>query len=232
VEALSVPRIIADVHELQSGIPGLLEQRGVIVETRALPVADFKVGPHALVERKSVLDLHISIVQGRLWPQLGRLRRSSSFAYLLVEGADIDTGPLQAKAIRGACLAVIDLGISLLRSADAADSALWLERLAVRRQQGLPRDRPAYAQRPKRVAGVPAAEAALAAVPGISVVFARRLLSTFGTLERVLLASEEAWRSVPGTGPARAAALAAAFREPIGACPSRPSREGQEDPAT
>jgi ERCC4-type nuclease len=36
-------------------------------------------------------------------------------------------------SIRSACVALTDLGITLLRSKDAADSALWLHRLADRR---------------------------------------------------------------------------------------------------
>ena len=73
--------------------------------------------------------------KGRLWLQLGKLRAACAFPYLLVEGTDIDRGPLHHNAVRGVCLAVIDQGIALLRSGYQRDSALWIHRLAVRCQQ-------------------------------------------------------------------------------------------------
>src|SRR6266511_5729573 len=109
-------RIVADVHEIKSGIPELLEELGAQVECAPLPAADYAVGLDTLVERKRVLDLHGAVIKGRIWPQLGKLRSASAFPYLLVEGTDLDRGPLAPNAIRGVCLAAIDLGIALLRT--------------------------------------------------------------------------------------------------------------------
>src|SRR5205807_6152185 len=122
----------------------------------------------AIVERKTARGLHAAIIAGRFWQQVCRLREGAHFAYLLVEGADLDDGPLAPQAVRGVCVALTDLGVNVIRSTDAMDSALWLQRLAERRNRVRYRNRPAYAQVPKRDAGVPAAEATLGAVPGIS----------------------------------------------------------------
>jgi len=103
-------------HEVKSGIPELLEGLGAEVECAPLPAADYAVGLDTLVERKRVLDLHGAVIKGRIWPQLGKLRSASAFPYLLVEGTDLDRGPLAPNAIRGVCLAAIDLGIALLRT--------------------------------------------------------------------------------------------------------------------
>jgi ERCC4-type nuclease len=164
------------------------------------------------VERKTVRGLHAAVIHGTFWPQLGRLREGTRFAYLLIEGTDLDDGPLATNAIRGVCLALMDLGIDIIRSTDARDSALWLHRLVERRARFGYRDRPAYAQRPKREAGAPAAEAALASVPGISRVCAQALLSHFGSLAAVARANPNDWQRVPGIGPTRADALATTFR--------------------
>jgi DNA excision repair protein ERCC-4 len=206
-------RVIVDVHERASGIARSLEALGAEVEVAALPAGDYGVGLGALVERKDVVDLHSAIIKGRLWPQLNKLRAESVVPYLLVEGRDLDRGPLHPNAIRGACLAVIDQGIALLRSADRADSARWLHRLAVRWQrEDAPPDRPAYAQRPRAAAGAEAAEALLAAVPGISTGSARALLQHFGSVAEVVQASAEELFGVPGIGPERARALVETFR--------------------
>jgi ERCC4-type nuclease len=164
-----------------------------------------------------VLDLHAAVLKGRLWPQLGKLRAACSFPYLLVEGTDIDRGPLHYNAVRGACLAAIDQGIALLRTGYQRDSALWIHRLAVRCQVTEPAaERPAYAQRPRPTPGTDAAEALLAAVPGISTASARALLERFGSVAAVVAADPTDWLTVPGIGPERARALQETFTLQVG----------------
>jgi ERCC4-type nuclease len=201
-------KIIVDVHERQSGIAETLGELGAEVEIAALPAGDYAVGAETLVERKRVRDLHAAVLKGRLWPQLGKLRGACAFPYLLVEGTDLDRGPLHYNAVRGACLAVIDQGIALLRSGYQRDSALWIHRLAVRCQEVEPAaDRPAYAQRLRPKPGDETAEALLATVPGISTTSARALLERFGSVAAVVAADPAEWLSVPGIGPERARAL-------------------------
>ncbi len=224
-------RILADVHERSSGVPRFLSQAGVTVEVKSLRPGDYVVGGGAIVERKTVRGMHAAIVGGTFWPQLGRLRHAARMPYLLIEGSDLDDGPLTSAAIRGACLAVTDLGIAVIRSSDAHDSALWLERLAERRQKPRSRNRPGYAQRPKSEAGSPAAEAALACVPGISTVLARALLSRFGNVAAVATADPGEWQRVTGIGPTKATALAATLRTPHPASRS-PHRGERRDPST
>jgi ERCC4-type nuclease len=223
--------IVADIHEHASGVPKFLEERGLSVESRVLWAGDYIVGERAIVERKTVSDLHVSIVRGRFWPQVGRLREGTRFAYLLVEGVHLDAGPLRLPAIRGVWLALADLGITVLRSNSPEDSALWLHLLARRRSEAHNATRPTYAQRPKaRDPGV-TAEAALAAVPGVSRISAQALLDHFGTLAAVAGADQADWQRVPGIGPARARALETAFHTEHTTSRSRPCRERQ-DPAT
>jgi DNA excision repair protein ERCC-4 len=202
-------RIVVDVHEDRSGIASVLtDELGAEVEVASLPAGDYHVGAETLVERKRVRDLHSSVTKGHLWAQLAKLRAAAAFPYLLVEGTDIDRGPLTPNAVRGACLAAIDQGIALLRSGQPRDSALWLHRLAVRCQRvEAAAERPAYAQRPKAAGGPEAAEALLAAVPGISATSARALLAHFGSIAAVLAADPDEWLTVPGIGAERARAL-------------------------
>jgi DNA excision repair protein ERCC-4 len=199
--------VTADVYELQSGVPRRLEKLGVTVVRRRLPIGDYIVGQGAIVERKTVRGLHRSLVEGRLWTQLASVRRSATWPYLLIEGFDLTGGPLSYESVRGLWLTVAELGIDVLRSNDAEDTAAWLLRLASRRQEPSSRDRPAYAQRFPRARPHPA-EAALAAAPGVSVKTARRLLKRFGSLGEVVAAERDEWQSIPGVGPRRAASLA------------------------
>lgn len=202
-------RIVVDVGERRSGMPGALEALGALVEIGRLRAGDYDLGGGCIVERKTVPDLHGSILGGRFWPQVGALKASCEAPHLLVEGLALDVGPLHPNSIRGACIAATELGLVVLRTEGVQDTARWLHRLALRRRRrrGHPGTRPAYAQRPKASGPGAAAEAALASVPGISVVSARALLDRFGTVHEVLLASPAALMAVPGVGPAKARAL-------------------------
>jgi len=221
-------RIIVDSHEHESGIALFLAEFGVEIEIASLPAGDYAVGEHALVERKRVRDLHATIIKGRLWAQIGKLRSASLFPYLLIEGTDLDRGPLHPHSVRGACLAVIDLGVPVIRSDTQRDSALWLHRLAIRCQRSQePPDRPVYSQRPKPPPEQ-TAEAMLTVVPGISTTSARALLTRFGTVAGVLAATEEEWRTVPGIGKDRARLLAETLRSPL----ASPMIPRQRNPST
>src|SRR6266545_1028033 len=94
VDGGSEPTILADVHETRSVVPAMLEALGTHVVTVALDVGDYDVGTGVLVERKSVRDFHEAVVRGRFWRQIGLLRTACPEPYLLVEGRDIDAGPL------------------------------------------------------------------------------------------------------------------------------------------
>jgi ERCC4-type nuclease len=201
-------RIVVDVHETESTIGDYLRELGADVVIARLPAGDYAVGAETLVERKRVADLHVSMAQGRFWRQLGKLRQASAKPYLLVEGTHLDRGPLAPNAIRGVCLAVIDLDVALIRTDHQRDSALWLHRLAMRRQRvEAAAERPAYAQRPKAAAGRSAAEALLSSAPGISTASARALLDHFGSVRAVVDAEPAEWLQVGGIGPGRARAL-------------------------
>jgi Fanconi anemia group M protein len=215
--------VIVDSRERESRILVALRQLGVPTETRRLAVGDYVAGA-ALVERKSVRDLHLSIIEKRFWFQIGGLLRARHHPYLLVEGPDLDAGPLRPESVRGAILAVNELGISVIRSDAPCDSALWLKLLATRDRR---RRRSTRVFAPNSSA---APEAMLAAVPGISAVTARALLDRFGSVEAVLEAGPAGWLSVRGVGPKRIRALTETL-EHRRRTPSRP-RSGRPDPST
>ena len=150
---------------------------------------------------------HRSLCSGRLWRQVGALRRSTKSPCLLVEGATIYGGPVAHAAIRGTLLAIADLGVLVIRSENPEDSARWIHQLLERRASPRFRDRVPYAFRYARDAAIDPAEQALAAAPGISTIVARATLEHFGCLREVLTADLEALAQVPGVGTRRAQAI-------------------------
>lgn len=135
--------IVADVFEQGSSVPAALRRLGAQVGIEPLAAGDYRIRGGILIERKTVADLHGSLGRGRLWAQVGNIRDTAVTPFLLVEGDDLDAGPRHPNAIRGALLAIADLGVGILRSRDPADSALWIHRLALRQaRKAQPRRRP------------------------------------------------------------------------------------------
>jgi Helix-hairpin-helix domain len=150
------------------------------------------------------------VVDGRLWRQIGDVRRASRTPYLLIEGPDLDDGPLTPAAVRGVCLTIIGHGVPILWALDGEQSAVWLDRLASRASAPQARDRPVYAQiRKPRGDRVP--EAMLAAIPGTSTKRAAALLAAFGSVSAVGTARIDELLRVRGIGPTEAQRVREAF---------------------
>jgi ERCC4-type nuclease len=197
--------VVADVFEQGSGVPAALRRLGARVTVEPLAAGDYRIAGGILIERKTVADLHGSLGRGRLWAQVGAIRDFAVTPFLLVEGDDIDSGPRHPNAVRGALLAIADLGVSILRSRDPGDSAVWIHRLALRQA------RKGRSRGERKSTMPPPGLAVLAAVPGISNGTARALLERFGSVEAVLEAGPQRWGDVPGVGSVRAHALAEAL---------------------
>ncbi|MGI0007946.1 MAG: ERCC4 domain-containing protein, partial [Nitrosotalea sp.] len=79
-------RMVIDERERKSGIPDLIKQIGVKVETMNLPVGDYIVAPETIVERKSVSDFISSVFDGRLFDQCSRLKEHFEHPAIIIEG--------------------------------------------------------------------------------------------------------------------------------------------------
>jgi ERCC4-type nuclease len=199
-------RLVVDIYERESRVLDALRSLEVQFVRRALSLGDYAVGG-IVVERKTVRDLHTAILKRRFWRQVARLQHGARQAYVLVEGADIDDGPLRPEAVRGALVALAELGVPVLRTLTPEETALWLRVIAER-----PRRR-ARRYLPQRIPLTSSGEAMLCAVPGISTVTARALLARFGTVAEIAKSDPASWLSADGVGPARAASLAKALHQ-------------------
>ena len=156
-------KILVDAEEQRSAVPSHLEALGLSVEVSRLPVGDYQIADVA-VERKTVRDLHQSLVSGTLWSQLFALRKGTARSYLIVEGADLDAGRVSSRGVRGALLHIAAAGVSVARSTDPADTALWLHLIAEREKSAA---EPSPRRRGRR-RSVVSPVGVLATVPGIS----------------------------------------------------------------
>lgn len=211
------PSLVADSNE-PTDLLALLQSRGIEIERRRLAPADFIVGTLA-IERKSVGDFHASMIDKRLFEQLGRLRDAypADRVALLLEG---DTSFFQERrnpnALWGALAAVaIDMGVTLLPTPDkdaTADLLAVLARRAARTRQPPTTDGDATppasrhdVRHKPRMPGLSAQQRyAIQGLPGIGDVVSDNLLTHFGSVRRVYAATERELLRVPGIGKGRA----------------------------
>ena len=198
--------VIADHREIPSGVPPALEKLGVRVELATLPAGDYVVRTQTKIERKTVRDLHSAVASTRFWQQLNRLRASATHAIVVVEGQNLDAGPLSKSGVRGALVALGDRGIPVIRSTGPDDTALWIRSIALSRT---PRKRvwvrPPYRRPTGARDGIEVSM--LCAIPLVTLPAGRALVARFGSIRSIAQATPAELRAVPGIGPRRADAV-------------------------
>ena len=119
--------VTADDREYKSEvIESLMDIENVDVNIRRLSMGDYQIDSRLIVERKTLKDFAVSIIDGRLFKQMIRLANSNSKAVLIIEGTATDTAELgmTREAMQGALITVsLILGIPVLRSKDPSETA-------------------------------------------------------------------------------------------------------------
>jgi len=194
--------VIADDRERQCGvIQALNEMEHVETEVRRLELGDYLAGNRLLIERKTLKDFAISLIDGRLFSQVARLALSDYESVLILEGeakAASEIG-VRREAIQGAIITLsLILGTPILRSKDPRETARLIiysvrqlhtiAHGAIRRGGGRPKGKK------KRQLFL------LQGLPGIGRERAKLLLDSFGSVEAVMNATNEELQSVEGIG--------------------------------
>ncbi len=219
--ATPLARLVVDRRELASGVPRLLaECPWAAVAVSELRSGDYALGDALGIERKTALDRARSLVDGRLFLQVGGLRRRYRRQLLLVEGLADGTDVLGVAwpAMRGALISVsVCFGIPVLRSLDVVESAeLILTAIRQLREPiGNPYVRPGFRPRGWRRRAL----FILQGLPSVGPQRAIGLLSRFGSVAAVASADAAALSDVPGVGPA----VARSIREALGPAPASPT---------
>ena len=194
--------ITADDREQKSGvITSLFAIEELTINIRRLPLGDYQIGKRLIVERKTMKDFAISIVDGRLFKQMIRLANFTSQGVLILEGtaADIVDLKMTRASMQGALITVsVILGIPVMRSKDPSETARLIAYIARQLNSitigGLQR----HGYRPKghrrRQLYI------LQGLPGIGREKASRLLERFGSVEAAITASSIELQSVEGIG--------------------------------
>ena len=194
--------IVADDRERKSDvIESLLEIENVEVEIQRLSIGDYQIGKRVIVERKTLKDFAISIVDGRLFKQMIYLANSKSQGVLILEGTagdSVDIG-VTREAMQGALITVsLIMGIPVLRSRNPAETAKLMIFIARQIESIASSGVQRHGYQPKGLRF--RQRYILQGLPKVGRDRADKLLDRFGSVEAVISASIDDLQNVDGIG--------------------------------
>jgi Fanconi anemia group M protein len=204
------PAITVDDRETSSRVAGRLHELGASITLERL-----EFGDRILVERKTVQDFMNTLVERDLFGQIRAMADAVPRPVLIIEGEDdlYAVRNIHPNAIRGTLAAItVDMGVALIRTRDADDTAETLYVLAQREgsERGERKVHPKKSYHSVREEQ----EYALAAFPNVGLKSARLLLEHFGSLKAIVDAEPEELAAVHGIGEKTARAIWDLARRP------------------
>ncbi len=225
-------KLKVDDRERASAVPQALAATGAFeIAVCRLPIGDYQLDNALLFERKTLVDLVVSIKEGRLFSQALRLAEAKLPAVLILEGtgADLASSGMRWEAIQGALVTVaLFIGLPVLRTrspTETAQTPLFAARQRVTVAQGTLQRR---GRRPKNKAALQ--RYILQGLPGVGPQRADSLLARFGNVAGVASADAEALAAVDGIGAATARKIRWSLEEPRAMFHARSSMPSQPPP--
>ena len=194
-------KIIIDHREYRSGVVRNLITLGISVESQQLDVGDYILSSRIGVERKNVDDFLNSLINGKLFSQISRLRDAYPRPMLIIEGEGLLTKRnIKHNAIYGSLVSImIDYGIPIFTTKDDIETANILS-LAAKREQI--KDKKSVSLRGEKTSMSirEQQQFIIEGLPNVSSTIAKRLLSNFGTIKAIVNATEDELQEINGIG--------------------------------
>jgi len=194
--------IVADDRECKSGVIESLQQfKNVEFSIRRLSVGDYQISRRVIIERKTLKDFAISIIDGRLFRQMIYMANSKSEGALILEGTagdSIEIG-VTREAMQGALITVsMRIGIPILRSKNPAETANLIVFIGRQMESIANGGVQRHGYQPKGLRY--RQRYILQGLPGVGRERADRLLDRFGSVEAVISAGIDDLQTVDGIG--------------------------------
>lgn len=204
-------KIFVDPREREMG--KLLETQGLEITLKNLEVGDYIISDRIAIERKTADDFVASIIdpERNIFRQISDLSRTYEKPVLILEGRDLYTRQINPNSIRGALAAIaVDYGIPIIPTESREETASVIAMLAAREhKEG--REPKLHGHKTARTLKEQQ-EYLVSAIPNVGPAVARNLLRHFGTIEKIMTASEDELQKVELVGPK----IAERIRELIG----------------
>lgn len=194
------PLIYADSREGNSHVLRELIKLGVDIEIKTMAVADYQITDEVGIERKTASDFISSIADKRLYKQAKEMVGEFKKPVLILEGDNLYSGFMNPNAIRGALSAIaIDFGIPIIPTRSPDDTAAMLRRIAIR-EQGQNRPPVQVRTEKKPLTFLEQQLFIVESLPNVGPVNARKLLEEFGSIKKIINATEDDLQKVDGIG--------------------------------
>ena len=194
-------KIIIDHREYRSSVVRNLMELGINIESQQLEIGDYILSSRIGVERKKVDDYLNSLINGRLFSQISKLRESYSRPMLIIEGENLFTKRnITQNAIYGSLVSImIDYGIPIFTTKDDIETANFLS-LAAKREQKKDKKSVLLRGEKNSMSITEQQRFIIEGLPNISSKLAQRLLSHFGSIKAIFNATETDLQEVDGIG--------------------------------
>ena len=200
--------ILCDHREKDNAVVKALIDMNNPVRLVQLQSADYVVGSSVGVELKKVDDFVNSLLDGRLLAQVQELCEQFEKPIVIVEGEEdiYSVRRVHPNAIRGALASIaIGFAVPILYTKDSQDTAAFLATMAKREQQ---KGHSPYAKHSaKPQTSLAEQEFIVESLPLVGPTAAKNLLLHFGSVEKIMVASEKELLEVVGIGKTIAARI-------------------------
>ncbi len=201
--------VLVDTRE-NNMVPSYLRETGAEVLMKQLNVADYICSDRVAIEKKTISDFLQSIINQRIFKQLGELAESFERPVLVIEGNPemlfLERG-IHPNSIRGVLSSIaIDYKVPIIWTSNPKETANMIYWIAKREQEKEKRE---LQIRYKIKVGSIARqqEFLVSGLPHISNKLSKRLLKQFKTVRKVFNAKPEKLMKVDGLGKEKAAKI-------------------------
>jgi ERCC4-related helicase len=199
--------VYADYREKSSGVIKKLIELGIAIKLEKLEVGDYLLSDRLVVEYKTVPDFVDSILDKRLLTQLKDMKKYQKQLIILEGEEDIySQRQIYPNAIRGMLATIcIDYGVPILTTKNADETSLLMAMIAKREQTDENKEFTMHGAKPLTLKEQQ--EYIISALPGVGPILSKPLLLMFGSVNKVLSATEKDLKKVDLIGDKKAAKI-------------------------
>jgi len=207
--------VIVDSRERNSSVAKELNDRGVLTKIKQIEVGDYVLTDDIVIERKTVDDFLQSIIDGRLYNQLNKMSSNYSSPMILVEGNQDELFTLRnihRNAIIGTLTTIaLKYRIPIIFTKNSAETAEYIYVTAKREQLKSGSDIRLRVGR-KGLTISEQQRFIVESLPSVGSTLAIALLEKFGSIDKIVNATEKDLQQVEKLGPKKAKQIIKIFK--------------------
>lgn len=197
------PKVIIDNRERNMELIGAIEANGLDIEFKTVHVGDYVISERVCIERKTISDFESSIINGRLFEQVRRLKEYYQFPIIVLEG-DPEHFRLKSNVINGAIGSLyIDYGMEIICTYSPKNSGDIISSIA-RHEQKHDDRAPSLKGGARAYTHEQFQEFVIGNLPGVGPKLAKALLSHFKSIRGIANANQEELMKVEKIGEKKA----------------------------